>query len=89
MSPLVRAERGRRDGSADHRQREDDDRREAGHGTPAAPVAEADEEPVEAGTLFTATLIASRSPRPAHPIPEISTGWNPPDSQLHLRDRLV
>jgi hypothetical protein len=89
MSPLVRAERGRREDSPRRHARDDDAHRQPDAGASAAPPAESDEEPVDAGTLFTATLIASRSPKPLNPDPEAAGGWTPPHSQLHLRDRLV
>ena len=61
------------------------------HRQAAAPVP--DEELVPAATLFAATLMASTLPRTASTADELrlrnDQGWVPPDSSLHLKDKLI
>jgi hypothetical protein len=98
---VIAEHRGRRD----HDERQQHSRKEqAPTGEPAVPVQDAERPPhappppvaedelVPAETLFAASLIAnaSRSVAPAEPPPRpVERSWQPPDSPLRLKDKLI
>ena len=88
-----REQEGRPDSNPEHRGEEGapPDDTPAAHPHAAAPVP--DEELVPAATLFAATLMASTLPRTGSTADELrlrsDQGWVPPDSSLHLKDKLI
>jgi hypothetical protein len=98
---VVAEHRGRRDHDEP---RQDDGKEQARDGeatAPAVPPARlaheapppvADEQLVPAETLFAASLIANaaRGVAPADPAPRpVERGWQPPESPLRLKDKLI
>jgi hypothetical protein len=99
---VVAEHRGRRDHDEPRR---DDSHEPAPGGEPAMPASAvarpprdrpppvAEDELVPAETLFAASLIANASraaATPAKPLPRpVERGWQPPDSSLRLKDKLI